>query len=190
MNMIECIAMSLRNRPNLDFTALKQAIEQAECTLERISAHIPAPAPPLHYGRNVIYRSKSVEAIVIHLPGYTETPIHDHGDSICCLYVVSGSVVNRIYATPSDTAPEREQRKQAGEFLYCDYGQVHSMYNPGPQRLITFHLYTPPLQNATFYPPFGKQVLQPPQASSTPVKQIKLTKSAPRKQKTHPKGGK
>ncbi|MFC7441804.1 cysteine dioxygenase [Laceyella putida] len=151
MNIVECLNRFLRDLAKPDFKILKQTIKKTDCTLERLDSYISPPAPPLHYGRNVIFRSDLFEAIVINLPPFTATPIHDHGESVCCVHVVSGSLVNRKYTNPARPSLTREQWHKTGDFIYCNYGEIHSMYNPCPKPLISFHLYTPPLRETKFY---------------------------------------
>jgi mannose-6-phosphate isomerase-like protein (cupin superfamily) len=40
---------------------------------------------------------------------------------------------------------------EEGQFMRMGLGQIHSMYNPNTEPLISFHLYTPPLRNTRTY---------------------------------------
>lgn len=151
MDLVACLRQFLQERKPLEAFSLKQALREAVCTVERVAPYIPIPDPSLGYGRKVIYHSPQYEAVVIHLPENSSTPVHDHGVSVCCAYVVSGTLINRVYAHEKKLVIKQETMHLPGEFMFSGKGQIHSMHNPGKERLISVHLYTPPIQNNRIY---------------------------------------
>ncbi|MDN4594332.1 cysteine dioxygenase [Polycladomyces subterraneus] len=154
MDFISCLHRSFQNLHRPDVWRLRQVIEQLGCTRERISPLITKPQPPLSYGRNVVFRSDQFEAIVIHLPPGTGTPIHDHGNSIGCVRVVAGTLENRVFTlSPGVSEPVLSSTgcHLPGESVLIGPGLIHSMRNAGKEPMISFHVYTPPLENAKQY---------------------------------------
>ncbi|MDR6226341.1 cysteine dioxygenase [Desmospora profundinema] len=154
MDVMDGLKRSLQTQTQADCSYLRRVIEQIHCTFEKITPYITPPQPPLNYGRNIIFRTDLFEAIVLNLPGHTETPIHDHGESIGCVYVVSGTVLNKVCTIPSHLRVpvlSEEKRYQSGEFIHINRGQIHSMHNPEQERLISFHIYSPPLKGTNTY---------------------------------------
>lgn len=154
MDFVSCLGRSLQNLRSPDVWRLRQTVEQLGCTRERIAPLVTNPQPPLDYGRNVVFRSDRFEAIVIHLPPGMETPIHDHGRSIGCIRVVGGTLENRVFTLSSqDSRPVLSSTgsHQAREYVLIGHGLIHAMCNTGEEPMISFHLYTPPLENTKQY---------------------------------------
>lgn len=145
MELVASLHQCLQDQHSNDPLILQQALQQAQCNMERISPYIPSPDPNLGYGRKLIYRNEQYEAIVVQLPPFASTPIHDHGNSICCVYVVSGTLINREYIFDQQLDLKQESIFHPGEFMICHQGQIHSMHNPAKEKMISVHLYTPPL---------------------------------------------
>ncbi|MCH5584691.1 cysteine dioxygenase family protein [Shimazuella sp. AN120528] len=133
---------------------IKEEMRRWNITYQNVSPYITSPVPPLHYGRNVIFRTKLFEVIVLQIPPYVETPIHDHGESFCSVKVVDGVLYNRVYhidKTSGDLEQIREERYEQNNYFVVTQDQIHSMYNPNNQPLITFHVYSPPIENNHIY---------------------------------------
>lgn len=135
-------------------SAVAEEMKKWNITYEQTAPFITSPVPPLHYGRNVIVRSQPFEVIILHIPAHIETPIHDHGESFCCVKVVAGQLYNRIYEKDKTTGilqQTREEKYVQGDYFTVSKDHIHSMYNPSDQPLHTFHVYSPPIQNNHFY---------------------------------------
>ncbi|TLS51116.1 cysteine dioxygenase [Paenibacillus antri] len=105
------------------------------------------------YGRNVVYADERMEAIVIHLPAGARTAIHDHGVSIGCAVVVEGRMTNEVYRLdPGGRLRLAEaDAHRAGERMPSPAGVIHRMRNDGDARLVSLHVYAPPLRGMTRY---------------------------------------
>ncbi|MNI08553.1 Cysteine dioxygenase [compost metagenome] len=109
------------------------------------------------YGRNVIFRNDHLEVVVIHLPTNSSTAIHDHGaDSIGCMYVVEGQITNIEYKADSEGFPQQNDISviYSGECCIFPYGQIHQLTNPHNNRVISLHVYSPPLSSVRTYTPY------------------------------------
>ncbi|MBA4493939.1 cysteine dioxygenase [Paenactinomyces guangxiensis] len=131
---------------------LQEAISSIGCTSEKILSYVTEP-DILPYGRNVIYQSNNLEAVVICIPGMRKTSVHDHGNSTGCAYVVEGSLINKLYVLEKDNKPfcYEKNKFMKGEFFYATKGQIHSMCNSSGEKLITFHVYSPPIRDMRVY---------------------------------------
>ncbi|SFX21233.1 cysteine dioxygenase [Thermoactinomyces sp. DSM 45891] len=136
------------------YQTMCRLIRASDCTIDRITPYLTAPVAPLEYGRNQIYCSDLFEVIVLHVPSKVETPVHDHGEACCCVHVIKGSVLNRVYRKHANETLEILSSKHftADEFFYSPHGQIHSMYNPTDQPIVTLHVYTPPISGNHIYP--------------------------------------
>ncbi|HZG76556.1 MAG TPA: cysteine dioxygenase family protein [Paenibacillus sp.] len=105
------------------------------------------------YGRNVVYADERMEAIVIHLPAGAATAVHDHGASIGCAIVVEGCMTNEVYRLGADGRVRLEEAEaiRAGEPMPSPAGVIHRMRNDGDARLVSLHVYAPPLRGMTRY---------------------------------------
>lgn len=104
------------------------------------------------YGRNVIYRNNELEVIVINITPHKGTAIHDHGKSIGCAMVIEGTIVNSIYRLNGDRSEQFSSFCiNQGECLYSTKGMIHKMTNPSNERMISLHVYSPPLKDMTVY---------------------------------------
>jgi cysteine dioxygenase len=135
-------------------SAVEREMRKWYITYEQITPFITSPVPPKHYGRNVIATFQPFEAIVLNIPPHIETPVHDHGESFCCVKVMAGVLYNRIYEldkTTDELKLTREEKYVQGDYFTVTKDQIHSMYNPTDRHLITFHVYSPPIQNNHIY---------------------------------------
>ncbi|MFC4077836.1 cysteine dioxygenase [Salinithrix halophila] len=135
---------------------IKQVLKGIGCTHDRIAPYLSEPDPQssLPYGRKVILRTDLFEVIVINIPGKTETPVHDHGHSIGCVYVVFGGFINRLYKVgehSKEPVLQTETRYGQGECLLIDDGLIHSMGNPVQKNMVSLHVYSPPIHDNKLY---------------------------------------
>ncbi len=105
------------------------------------------------YGRNVVYADERMEAIVIHLPAGAATAVHDHGASIGCAVVVEGGMANEMYRLETDGKVRLDAASDvaAGERMLSPAGVIHRMRNDGAGRMVSLHVYAPPLRGMTRY---------------------------------------
>ncbi|NTU27272.1 cysteine dioxygenase family protein [Bacillus tequilensis] len=128
-------------------TALKQIPNAAKLS----QPYIQEP-DQYAYGRNAIYRNNELEVIVIHIPPNKETAVHDHGQSIGCVMVLEGKLLNSIYHSTGDHAElSNSSFVHEGECLISTKGLIHKMSNPSSERMVSLHVYSPPLEDMTVF---------------------------------------
>ncbi len=128
------------------YPELKSAIQSLTGITENVSFYATKPEK-LSYGRNVLFQTDELEVILINMPPGEQTPIHDHGESIGCVYVVEGELVNMAFTLEENDRPVflSENRVGEGEFLEVTRDLIHLLHNSSDQRFISFHVYSPPL---------------------------------------------
>ncbi|MDQ0271629.1 cysteine dioxygenase [Cytobacillus purgationiresistens] len=134
-----------------DQKQLFSTIQSLHLSIDEVSQFI-TPPQELEYGRNVIFRNEQAEVIIVYLPSFAKTLIHDHGTSIGGLFVVQGKLLNILYH-PDEHGPLYAQTEAYSQNdIFLVKGETtHMMFNPTLSPVITFHVYTPPLKDGKSY---------------------------------------
>lgn len=151
MDLIACIAEQAERvtKPSLD--GLSGLLRAFPDLAEPASLYVTEP-DRYAYGRNVLYRNRELEFILIHLPARCRTSIHDHGASSGCAAVIEGELTNIVYRMADARLRESEvSRVRAGELFFSPHGIIHQMANEGEKRVVSLHVYSPPLQAMNVY---------------------------------------
>jgi cysteine dioxygenase len=151
MELLACIHRQLGKLTDPTLKELGNALKGIPNISEIIKPFITEP-DQFSYGRHVIYLNEYLEVIVINLPPHQETAIHDHGESIGCAMVVEGKLLNSIYRF-NENEMERATTYivKEGNCLYSPPGLIHKMSNLQEERMISLHVYSPPLLNMSNY---------------------------------------
>lgn len=110
---------------------------------------------PEGYRRNLLHETPDYHALVLCWEPGQRSPIHDHAGSICGVRVIQGTATE-IYFERSPHGcvfPTSSRRLSAGTVLGSQDADIHQIANlePHPQRLVTLHIYSPPLHNMGNY---------------------------------------
>jgi hypothetical protein len=99
-------------------------------------------------------------ARLLHTPAYeawlidwetaADLELHDHGGSQGAFHVVEGVLVE-AHTDLADPAPLRTLPIGTDEGRQVPATRVHRVWNPGPSRAVSVHVYSPPLRSVTFY---------------------------------------
>jgi cysteine dioxygenase len=146
MDFIGCIKETFSGLKQPAYHELKSAIESLNCSKEKVSFYATKPEK-LSYGRTVLFLTDELEVVLINMPAKEQTLLHDHGESIGCVYVVEGELENLAFALEENERPAflSENRVREGEFLEVTEGLIHILRNSSEQRFLSFHVYSPPL---------------------------------------------
>lgn len=107
------------------------------------------------YARNRILLNDHFELVVIcWLPGQASS-IHDHGESNCLYLVARGEMEEELFKVEGKkTESQRKRRFKRGDTTLAAGADVHRITNPGPEKLVTVHIYSPPLdERVTHFTP-------------------------------------
>lgn len=102
-----------------------------------------------NYQRNFLHGTANYEALLLCFEAGQRTPIHDHAGSACGVKVVEGTGVETIFQSTSDGwlfATGSHELPQGGVVGSNDMDthQLSNLQTAG-QRLVTLHIYSPPL---------------------------------------------
>lgn len=153
MKFLEIIQHSFNSLQIYSQQELIQIVQTLDLSPENVIPYIKAPKY-LEYGRNIIYHTKNLEVMVLYFPSLAKTPIHNHGTSTGCIYIVQGSLQNILYTLESsETTPTNHQTQQftQGNLFTVNNTTIHMMQNSSNLPAITFHVYSPPLKNVKIH---------------------------------------
>lgn len=135
---------------------LKQGLEQVELNSIYSNEEIPTPEKGRDYGRKSIFNNGEVECVLVHIPAYKKTTIHNHGSSIGCARVLEGEMSNVIYTLDEYGYPIKkgEERIDSQRRMHVTDGLIHEMKNERKDRVVSLHVYSPPLSEVRAYLPY------------------------------------
>lgn len=101
------------------------------------------------YRRNLLHRCENFEALVLCFESGQRTPIHDHAGSACGVRVLEGVGMETIYERTEDGwlyATGTQELPRSGIVGSNDM-DIHQLSNlqSGGRRMVTLHIYSPPL---------------------------------------------
>ncbi len=126
---------------------LQALLQQLEIVPAEIRNHLVFDK--VRYQRNLLRRSPGYEALLLCFEAGQRTPIHDHCGSACGVLVVEGHAMETIFASSPDGwlyATGSQELPQGGVVGSSDM-DIHQLSNlqSGQRRLVTLHIYSPPL---------------------------------------------
>ncbi len=146
----------------IPLTALKEL-------LGRLDSDESDLAPHLHfaqqkYQRNLVFRNEKFEVLLLCFESGQRTPIHDHAGCACGVKVIQGKGVETgfensdggwLFATGSWPLPTEG-------VVGSEDMDIHQLSNlqPTGQRLVTLHVYSPPLGEVGNYSITDNSVVQ------------------------------
>jgi cysteine dioxygenase len=142
--------------------ALKSAPTQSEldALLRRLEPGAEELQPhlgfkPHTYTRHRVFRNDLCEMLVLcWLPGHS-TSIHDHNGSYGAIRIQEGSMTEEIFALneAGEVVPAETHTRTSSEVTGTDVPDIHRIGNPvgGEQRMISIHVYAPPLRVINTY---------------------------------------
>lgn len=119
------------------------------------------------YTRNLIHKTNAYEIMVLCWEKGQCSPIHNHQDQDCWMYVAAGNI-DEIYFHQSTekngklklTEGNQFHHKQSEMSYINDNIALHEIRNVGNSRAITIHLYSLPIEMCSIYKPETGEVIQ------------------------------
>ncbi|MFG0330238.1 MAG: cysteine dioxygenase [Phycisphaerales bacterium] len=135
-------------------------LEDLEVTVDELRTYVRFA--PDHYQRNLVRNGSAYQALLLCWENGQRSPIHDHEGSSCGLKVLEGVATETIF----DRAPNgmifatHSHEMAAGYVCGSQDADIHQVSNlqPGEGRLITLHVYSPPLNNFNTYSLYDTKV--------------------------------
>lgn len=107
-----------------------------------------------------LLQTPAYEAWLIAWEPGADLELHDHGGARGSFHVVDGTLVE-AHSDLIGRAPLRRLLVGVGEGSEITATRVHRVWNPGPDRAVSVHVYSPPLSAMTFYDDRPGSFLEP-----------------------------
>ncbi len=131
----------------ISLNSLKYLLSQLEFDASQAEKHLHFDDEK--YQRNLLRRTENYEALLLCFEAGQRTPIHDHAGSACGVKVIQGTGMETIFELTADgwLYASGSQELPAGGVVGSNDMDVHQLSNlqPEAQRLVTLHIYSPPL---------------------------------------------
>ncbi len=138
----------------LDLLDESISLEELKELMERTSFDESELEPYLQfsdskYQRNLVASGENYEALLLCFEAGQRTPIHDHAGSACGVKVIQGVATETIFESTDNgwLYPTQSSCLNAGGVVGSADMDVHRLSNlqSDSQRLVTLHVYSPPL---------------------------------------------
>lgn len=110
--------------------------------------HVPPLDPNSAYTRNVVCM-QPLEVAVLHWAPQAKSAIHFHRDFFGCVLVLEGTCDDIVFKYEAQKLSETKSKRANKGGILTEHDQtIHQLVNPSKtEKLITLHLYYPPLKN-------------------------------------------
>lgn len=127
---------------------------------------------PGHYMRNRFLRTDAYEILLLCFAAGQRTPIHDHAGSACGVKVIEGTASETIFERTEDgwIYPTETRQLSEGGVVGSFDSDTHQVSNlqSGGKRLVTLHVYSPPLAEVGNYSLTSNEVVRVRAATHEP----------------------
>ncbi len=116
------------------------------------------------YARNRVLKTDLLEVLILCWEPRHCTVIHDHNGAFGVVRVLEGELSETLFAHDAEGVLRRteEAKWQPGAVTGADAPDIHSLYNcqHSGQKLVTLHVYCPPLHKLNTYKENSAEVTQ------------------------------
>src|SRR5262245_60068849 len=157
MNLTGTIEELKLTAKDLKLPDLRKLIQNLQPESSEVSPYIQFTEN--HYARNLVYKTRHFEVLVLCWRPGQRSPIHDHGNSICTVYTVDGvlSADNYRKTAGGHIRADYSEDFKPGSVLSIQTTEIHQVSNlQSSSDLVSLHFYLSPLENNYVY-----SVLQP-----------------------------
>lgn len=127
--------------------ALKQLLSELTLDVGDVEVYLTFDAN--RYQRNRVRKTETYEALFLCFEAGQRTPVHDHAGSACGVKVIRGTGTETIFNRTEDgwLYATKSQQLAAGGVVGSNDMDTHQLSNlqPDDRRLVTLHIYSPPL---------------------------------------------
>ena len=149
--------------PDLEVEQLQELIAQLDLNDNLLRQHICFS--DRNYARKLLCRTSCFDMLVLcWYPGQFTT-IHDHAGALNVTRVRSGVLTARLFEPIEQGSSQNvlvrlcsEEYLERGDLASVDRHQIHQLANTSDEKLVTLHVYSPPLKNINVYCPNSGQV--------------------------------
>lgn len=147
---------------DIPLAALKELMGRLEVDVQDLATYLQFSEDA--YQRNLVACNGQFEALLLCFEAGQRTPIHDHAGSACGVKVLEGVATETIFEPTKDGwlyATESSHLNAGGVVGSVDM-DIHQLSNlqSDSQRLVTLHIYSPPLGEVGNYSITDNSVIQ------------------------------
>ena len=157
MNLVDTIEELKRTAKELRLPDLRKLILNLKPDPSEIDTYTQFTEN--HYARNLVYKNRDFEVLVLCWRSGQRSPIHDHGNSICTVYTVDGvlSADNYRKTSGGHIRADYSEDFKPGSVLSIQTTEIHQVSNlQAASDLVSLHFYLSPLEDNFVY-----SVMQP-----------------------------
>jgi cysteine dioxygenase len=152
--------MTLRGAiEELDQSASQMKLPDLRRLIEKFKPSLAEIQPFIHftdnrYARNLVKKTAQYEVLVLCWRPGQRSPIHDHGNSICAVYTMDGSLSADNYrlTTSGHIRPDYSEDFAPGSVLTIQTSEIHQVSNlQDTGSLVSVHFYLAPLETNLVY---------------------------------------
>ena len=152
MNLFDTIEQLKQTAKELRLPDLRRVISDLKPELGEIDPYIQFNDE--RYSRNLVYKTEDFECLVLCWKPGQRSPIHDHANSICAVYTLSGLLSADNYRKTANgyIRADYSEDFKPGAVLTIQTTEIHQVSNlQDSSELISLHFYLGPLQNSYLY---------------------------------------
>jgi len=157
MNLVETIEELKHSASRLTLPDLRKLILDLKPLSSEITPYVQFTENK--YARNLVYKNRNFEVLVLCWRPGQRSPIHDHGNSICTVYTVDGllSADNYRKSAGGHIRADYSEDFKPGSVLSIQTTEIHQVSNLQESTdLVSLHFYLAPLEDNFIY-----SVMQP-----------------------------
>ncbi len=152
MNLISAIDELKHTAREMKLADLRRFISKLKVESAELEPHIHFTDE--RYARNLVYKCTDFECLVLCWRPGQRSPIHDHANSICAVYIVDGllSADNYKKMANGHIRADYSEDFKPGSVLSIQTTEIHQVSNlQESSDLISLHFYLGPLENSFLY---------------------------------------
>jgi len=152
MNLVDAIEELKHRAKEMTLPDLRRFISNLKPAKSEIEPYILFTDE--RYARNLVYKSEDFECLVLCWKPGQRSPIHDHANSICAVYTLSGllSADNYRKMASGHIRADYSEDFKPGSVLTIQTTEIHQVSNlQDNAHLISLHFYLGPLENSFLY---------------------------------------
>ena len=152
MNLAGTIEELEHTAKDLQLPDLRKLIQNLKLDRSEIAPYIQFTDN--HYARNLVFKCRDFEVLVLCWKAGQRSPIHDHGNSICSVYAIDGTLSADNYRRTSGghLRADYSEDYKPGSVLSIQTTEIHQVSNlQDSSDLVSLHFYLGPLENSFLY---------------------------------------
>jgi cysteine dioxygenase len=152
MNLLNTIEELKHTARGMRLPDLRRLISDLKAERSEIEPYIQFSDD--RYARNLVYKSNDFECLILCWKPGQRSAIHDHANSICAVYALSGllSADNYRKTANGHVRADYSEDFKPGSVLTIQTTEIHQVSNlQDSSELISLHFYLGPLENSYLY---------------------------------------